>query len=66
MSELLQGFVRTMCAVYYGAGSGLLAVPGNEFEKLIGLKAFLAQIARAAERRMGILDVENGQVEWLC
>ena len=65
LSELLEGFIRVLCAVYYGGGSGLLAIPDAEYQKLIGHKQFLAQIAVASERQIGLLNVEKDRLEWL-
>jgi len=65
VSQLLEGFIRTTCACYFGAGRGLLAVPTAECEKMLELQDFLKRVAVSCERRMGILDAEKGKVYWL-
>jgi len=65
LSELFEGFIRVVAACYYGGGKGILAIPDTEYEKIIQHKVFLAQIARAAEREMGVLNVESGELAHL-
>ena len=65
LSELLEGFIRLVAACYYGGGKGVLAIPSREYEKLMQHKTFLRQIARAAERQLGVLNVETGEIGWL-
>ena len=63
-SELLQGFIRVLYACYYGGGSGLLAVPDNEYCKLIERKEFLINIAKASEKRIGLFNAESEEIIW--
>lgn len=65
LSELLEGFIRLVVACYYGGGKGLLAIPDNEYRKLIGCKHLLSKIGSASERQVGILNVEKDKVDWL-
>jgi len=63
-STLLEGYIRVVYACYWGGGKGLLAVPNKEYERAIEQKAFLAQVAQAAERQMGVLNAEDIEVTW--
>ena len=65
ISELLQGFIRVLYACYHGGGKGLLAIPDTEYQKLLEQKDFLAKVARAGERQVGLLNVEKEETEWL-
>jgi hypothetical protein len=63
LSELLEGFIRTVYAVYHGGGNGYLAVPHAEYEKMLEQKEFLKAVAEAVNGKglMGLLDAEKGQ-----
>lgn len=60
-SELLEGFIRTCYGVYHGGGIGYLAVPKNEYDKLLGQTTFLESAAHVINGRgtMGLLDIEG-------
>ncbi len=62
-SELLEGFIRAVYAIYYGGGNGYLAVPHKEYTILLGRKDFLKAIAESVNGKgtMGLLDVERGE-----
>lgn len=62
-SELLEGFVRTVYAVYHGGGNGYLAVPHAEYEKMLEQREFLKAVAESVNGKglMGLLDAEKGQ-----
>jgi len=63
-STLLEGYIRVVYACYWGGGRGLLAVPSREYERVIEQKAFLAKVAQAAERQMGVLNAEENKIVW--
>lgn len=60
-SELLEGFVRTLYAVWYGRGTGLLAVPSDKYELLMEEKEFLTNLSQVVVGKgsMGVMDVER-------
>jgi hypothetical protein len=60
-SELLEGFVRTVYAIYHGGGNGYLAVPHAEYQRLLEQRDFLRAVAESVNGKgqMGLLDVEN-------
>ena len=62
LSELLEGFIRTVYAVYYGGGNGYLAAPHVEYERLVARQVFLRAVAESVNGKgtMGLLDVERG------
>jgi len=64
-SELLEGFIRTVYACYWGGGRGLVAVPDMEYDRLIEQREFLSQVAKACGREVGILNIERLKTEWL-
>lgn len=64
-SELLQGFIRVAYACYHGSGMGLLAVPDHEYQELVEQEGFLKNVARAAERRLGLFNADTGTATWL-
>lgn len=61
LSEALEGFVRTLFAVWYGGGCGTLAVPSDVHSALQMEQEFLAQAAKVAvgKGHMSILEVEK-------
>ena len=65
MSDLLQGFVRVAYGCFWGGGSGLLAVPSEQAQRMIEQQVFLKKVSMSCERRLGILDAEKGEVHWL-
>jgi len=58
LSQLLEGFIRTEFAVYYGGGHGILACPTKAIEKLMNHRDFLKQ----SENVICLLNVENPQL----
>lgn len=60
-SGLLEGFIRTVYAIYHGGGDGFLATPHAEYQKLLEQKDFLEAVALAVNGKgtMGLLDVEK-------
>lgn len=66
MSTLLEGFIRVCMAVYYGGGTGLLAVP-NKGAEAISDEPFFPVIAKTTvgKGRIGILNVERGDIMYL-
>jgi hypothetical protein len=60
-SELLEGFIRVLYAVWHGGGLGLLAVPNEQYEKLMEEKEFLEKIAKVAigRGRIGIMNISK-------
>jgi len=64
-SELLQGFIRVAYACYHGGGSGLLAVPDEEYQQLLEQEDFLRNVSRAAERRLGLFNAHSLTPRWL-
>jgi hypothetical protein len=62
-SELLEGFVRTVYAIYHGGGNGYLAVPHAEYQRLLEQRDFLRAVAESVNGKgvMGLLDVEDGK-----
>lgn len=65
LSELLQGFIRVIYAVWHGGGRGLLAVPQSEFNMLNEQIIFLASVAKSAERQIGLFNAETLVIDWL-
>lgn len=65
MSQLLEGFIRVVCACYWGGGSGLLAIPATECEQMLEQRDFLKRVGVSCERKIGILDAEKKEVHWL-
>ena len=65
MSQLLEGFIRMVCACYWGGGSGLLAIPSAECGGMLEQRDFLERVGLSCERKVGILDAENKEVYWL-
>ncbi len=63
-SILLEGFIRMAYAVYYGGGTGLLAIPDKEYKEAMLRREFLAKVSRAAERTLGILNAETLETSW--
>jgi len=61
-SELLEGFIRTIYAIYHGGGNGYLAIPHAEYLRLLEQKEFLKAVAESVNGKgtMGLLDVERG------
>lgn len=41
LSQVLEGFIRTEFAIFYGGGQGILAVPERATKKLLKYKEFL-------------------------
>ncbi len=64
-STLLEGFIRMAYAVYYGGGKGLLAIPDKEYKEVVIRQEFLSKVSRAAERTLGVLNAETGDISWL-
>lgn len=62
LSELLEGFSRTIYAIYYGGGHGYLATPHDEYTRLVKQKDFLKAVAESVNGKgtMGLLDIEIG------
>lgn len=60
-SELLEGFIRTLYAVWHSKGLGLLAVPADKFELLMEERAFLAHLSEVTVGKgcAGILNAET-------
>jgi len=60
-SQLLEGFIRTIYAVFHGGGSGYLAIPHEEYKRLLEQREFLEAVAHSVNGKgmMGILDVEK-------
>ncbi len=65
MSQLLEGFVRMVYGCYHGGGSGLLATPSAECSRMLEQRDFLKRVGISCERKVGILDAEKGEVQWL-
>lgn len=65
MSDLLQGFIRMAYACYWGGGSGLLAIPTEQSQRMLEQSDFLRKVSKSSERRLGILDAEKNEVYWL-
>ena len=65
MSQLLEGFIRVTCACYWGGGSGLLAIPSAECNRMLEQRDFLKRVGISCERKVGILDAEKKEVYWL-
>ena len=65
MSDLLQGFIRMVYACYWGGGSGLLAVPSAECQRMLQQRDFLKRVSVSCERRIGVLDAGTGKAYWL-
>jgi len=67
MSQLLEGFTRLGYACWCGGGKGLLAIPDAEYNQLFdGLpKGYLTSIAKASERRLGLLNATTLNELWL-
>jgi len=65
MSQLLEGFIRVVCACYWGGGSGLLAIPSIECDQMLEQQDFLRRVGASCERKVGILDAEQKEVHWL-
>ena len=63
-SQLLEGYIRTVYAIYHGGGNGFLAVPHNEYLRLLDQKEFLEAIAHSVNGKgtMGLLDAERGVI----
>lgn len=63
-SQLLEGFIRVGYGVFHGGGKGYLAIPHNEYEKLLEQKDFLKAVAESVNGKgtMGLLDAENGEL----
>lgn len=63
-SQLLEGFIRVGYAVFHGGGKGYLAVPHNEYDKLLEQKDFLKAVAESINGKgtMGLLDAEKEMV----
>lgn len=63
-SQLLEGFIRTVYAIYWGAGDGYLATPHKEFLKLLEQREFLKAVANSVNGKetMGLLDIEKGDI----
>lgn len=64
-SELLEGFTRTVYAIFHGGGIGYLATPHKEFSKLLEQKEFLKAVAHSVNGKgtMGLLDMkENDEI----
>lgn len=61
LSEALEGYIRTLFAVWNGGGLGVLAVPSDVYDALSVEQEFLVQTAKVAVGKglMSILDVEN-------
>ena len=64
-SDLLEGFIRVLYACWHGGGKGLLAVPDNEYNQLLEQREFLAEIAMASRRTIGLYNAEMRKTEWL-
>lgn len=63
-SELLEGFVRTLYAVWHGKGIGLLAVPSDKFELLMEEKEFLEHLSEVTVGKgcAGLMNVETNEI----
>lgn len=63
-SQLLEGFIRVGYGVFHGGGKGYLAIPHNEYEKLLEQKDFLEAVAESVNGKgtMGLLDAERGEL----
>jgi hypothetical protein len=60
-SELLEGFIRTCYGIYHGGGNGYLAVPHDEYGKMLEQKEFLKAVAESVNGKglMGLFDAED-------
>lgn len=67
ISEALEGFIRTVWAVWYGGGQGILAIPNNTFQRLQDYVDFFEQNAKVVigKGKMSLLNVETGRVQKL-
>ena len=63
-SELLQGFIRVTYACYHGGGRGLLAVPENEFDKLLEQSQFLTSVCKSTGLPMGLFNATESKAIW--
>jgi len=61
LSQLLEGFIRTEFAVFYGGGLGILAVPHEATQKLLKYSDFIKQ----AKEVIQLLDVETNTLHQL-
>lgn len=54
ISQLLEGYIRTEMAVFYGGGKGILAAPHEATQKLLKYRNFLK-----SDGTIAILDIET-------
>ncbi len=66
MSQLLEGFIRVVYACYHGGGYGLLAVPEEEYHRVVKQEDFLRRVSISCERKIGVLNADSGEVFWLA
>jgi len=64
LSMLLEGFIRVLYACYYGGGKGLLATPNKEYNMLVAIHEFLANISKASEKIIGLLNANTYAIYW--
>lgn len=61
LMELLQGFIKVVLAVYYGSGTGMLALPNKSYKRLKEMKDFLSRITEVVVGKgyIKLLNVEK-------
>jgi len=64
MSTLLQGFIRTVYAIWNGGGNGFLAIPNEEFLIMKKQAEFLERVSQSVNGKgqMGVLNVETNEI----
>lgn len=64
VSETLEGFIRTVYAVWCGGGLGVLAVPNKLFQQLQNKIDFFKQVSSVTlgKGRMSLLNIETGEI----
>lgn len=64
-SEILEGFIRVVYAVFYGGGIGLLATGRERFEKIMEEKSFFESVAKVTigKGKVGVMNTETEEVD---